>query len=366
MHFIWSLARGGAERQLVELVRASVRAGYDPALILARGDDDFGLTREVPTVVVSDSEHIDARWLGRFVVALRRLRPALVHSWMGSLNWYARLAAPLAGRPKVIGSVRAMQLPTADIVREALSHPLASAVIVNSAGTREELVRRAGLPAEKLFVVENGLDATRFAPLDEPARTAAREALGFAGARVWVMLARVCPQKNQLGVVRALAALSARGALPADVRLALYGRTDDAAYAAAVRDEVARAGLGDRVTLRAATDDAATVLAAADAVLSPSVFEGLPNAVIEGLACGTPALVTPAANVDVLVVDGRDGVVCADPSPVAIAEGLGRLLARDDDAVARMRSASRGHAAARFTVERMAAATMAVYDRVLG
>ena len=137
-------------------------------------------------------------------------------------------------------------------------------------------------------------------------------------------------------------------------------------YAAAVRAELARAGLAERVSLRDVTPDAPTVLAAADAVLCPSVFEGLPNVVIEGLACGTPALVTPAANVDALVVEGRDGVVCADPSPTAVADGLGRLLAPDADTVARMRAAARSHAAARFTVERMAAETLAVYERVLG
>lgn len=365
VHFIYSLERGGAEGQAVALLRGLDRSRYEPHLISVRAVDAFGVTREVPSRSISPAGHFDARSFVRLVEALREVRPAIVHSWMGSMNWYARLAAPLAGSPRVVGSVRAMNLPRADVLREAASAPLVDAIVVNSVGTRDELVRRAGVAASKIAVIENGLDPARFAPLDVAARATARRRLGFDGRRAVVVPARICAQKNQLSIVDALAALRRDRALPDDARVYIYGRADSAATADALRARVAAHDLGAHVEVREPTPEVAEVLAAADATLLPSLFEGLPNAVIESLACGTPAVVTPAANVDVLVVDGRDGFVSADPSPASIADALRRLFALDEPHRAELGRRARAHACERFTIRRMVASTEALYDRVL-
>lgn len=365
VHFIYSLERGGAEGQAAALIRGLDRSRFEPHLIYVRDVDAFGVTREVPSRSISSGGHFDARSFKLLVEALREVRPTIVHSWMGSMNWYARLAAPLAGSPRVVGSVRAMNLSRADVLREAASRPLVDAIVVNSAGTRDELVRRAGVTASKIEVIENGLDPERFTPLNAAARTAARRWLGFEGHRAVVVPARICAQKNQLSIVEALATLRRDGALPENARVYLYGRADSAADSEALRGRLAACDLGTHVEVRDATSQVETVLAAADATLLPSLFEGLPNAVIESLACGTPAVVTPAANVDVLVVDGRDGFIAADPSPASIADALRRLFAINEDRRIELGRRARSLAVARFSIARMVRSTEALYERLL-
>ncbi len=364
-HFLWSLDRGGAERQAATLLRRIDRARYEPHLILVGDRDDFGVSREVPTRVLSANGRFDPACFPRLVAALREIRPAVVHSWMGAFNLYARLAAPLAGVRRVVGSVRAMNIPRVDVLREAMTRPLVDAIIVNSVGTRDELVRRAGVAPSKIEVIENGLDPQHFTPLAPDDRVLARRALGFEGRRALVVPARICAQKNQLGILDAFEAMRATGALPGDAKVFFYGRVDEQGYTAEVRARATSPALRDHVELRDPVADLERVLPAADALLLPSVFEGLPNVVIEALACGTPAIVTPAANVDVLVVDGRDGLVAADPTPAAIADALSRFFALDATALAGLSRRARENASSRFSIERMVSATTAVYDRVL-
>lgn len=364
LYFIWSLERGGAERQLVELVRGLDPARYAGDVVVARGPGGFASLLPRPPHSLGADGGFTARSFARLVRHIRTVRPDVVHTYMGSMNFYGRVAARLAGVRRVVGSVRCTELERADVAREALSRSLVDAVVVNSVGIRDELVRRARLDPARIDVIENGVDLARFRPLPPAERAAARAALGLRG-RALVLPGRVCPQKNQLTLVRALASLRRAGALPADVRVVLAGRDGDASYGDAARALGREAGLDGVVDWRGEVGDVAPLLAAADAVLLPSRFEGLPNVVLEAMASGTPAVVSPAANLDALIHDGREGLVAHGSDEGATALALRRLLALDGDALAEMGRAGRVEAEARFPSERMVARTMDVYDRLL-
>src|SRR5205807_1750329 len=82
---------------------------------------------------------------------------------------------------------------------------------------------------------------------------------------------------------------------------------------------------------------------AADAVLLPSLYEGMPNAVIEAHACALPAVVSRAANADGLVLDGETGFVVPTADSEALAVALDRLCALDAGARAAMGARGRTH-----------------------
>ena len=366
-YFINSLEQGGAERQLAELVSGIDLTMYEPSLVVCIARDQLGYRLPVDRVHCLDAPMFPSiasvQHLARI---LEDLGTELLHTTMGWENVFGRVAARLARVPSIVSSVRCTELPRKHVLGERITHRWADAIIVNSIGIRDELARRARVEAERIDVIENGVDLVRFAPLDARAREEERAARGLTDRLALVVPGRVCAQKNQLEVLRALADMNRRGTLPRDLKIVFAGRGSPPVYADALRTYASFMGLSSHVEFVGVVRSIEKLVGAADAVLLPSKWEGLPNAVIESLACGTPALVSPAANADDLVRDGREGLVCERPAGHAIARVIERFVALEPRARRAMGERGRAHAVARFPIKRMIDRTMSVYARVLG
>jgi glycosyltransferase involved in cell wall biosynthesis len=205
-----------------------------------------------------------------------------------------------------------------------------------------------GFPREKIAVHYTGLDHTLFRPLE---RAECRAQLGLPpDAPILATVGALIPRKGQLYVLRAVALLP-------EAHLLLVGEGPDRAMLETFAGE---AGLTGRVHFLGPLDqgDLPTVLSAADAMVLPSASEGLANAWIEALACGTPLVITEAGGAAEVVTSAVAGrIVARDPQ--AIATGVEHVLAtpRYREAVAQC--------AARFSWEANAAALADHYERLL-
>ena len=366
-YFINSLEQGGAERQLAELICRVDRSVYQPSLVVCIARDQLGYRLPVERVHCLDAPMFPTITSVQHLAALlESLETDLLHTTMGWENVFGRVAARIARVPAVVSSVRCTELPRKHVLGERMTHRLADAIIVNSVGIREELARRASMQPERIDVVENGVDLERFAPLDPAERQRERAVWGMTGKRVLVIPGRLCEQKNQRAVVRALASMKRRGALPRDLKVIFAGRGSPPVYADALRTYASLVGLASHIELVGVVSAIERLVAAADAVLLPSRFEGLPNAVIEAMACAVPVIVSPAANADALVTDGREGLVSTTTTAASIERVLERFLALEPDVRDAMGAAGRAHAERRFAVARMVERTTRVYERVLG
>ena len=364
LYFVGSFEQGGTERQVAELIRHLPGDRYEAHLAVCHSADQLGYALPVASRTVLRAPHgPEPVTLVRLVRLVRRLAPDIVHAFHDPQNTYARLAVWIAGQGKTIGSLRSTRLPRRTLRRERITSRLGSAVIVNSSSIRDELsAAKAG--AERVHVVHNGVDSERFRPLSETERRRERQRFGMDGT-TFVVPARIARQKNQLAVVRAVAELAARGQWPHAARVILAGRSEPAGhYARRVRASARAAGLSELVRVCDPVVDVEMLLGAADAVLLPSHYEGLPNAVLEALACGTPCIVSGAANADDLVSHGRTGLVLPDASSASIASAM-RALLRDGGALRAAAMAEREGFVERFAVGRMVADTCAVYERAL-
>jgi glycosyltransferase involved in cell wall biosynthesis len=198
--------------------------------------------------------------------------PAVVKLHGSDMNVVARLPGP---RQRLCWA-----LPRAARV-VAVSRPLARAA--------EEL----GVPEARIDVVPNGVDTTQFRPAD---RSSARRELGLDADRPLVLyVGRVEREKGVFDLARAFELLAARNPAP---RLAIVG---DGSALAECRRRLAP--LADRVTFAGARDHAQipTWLAACDLFVLPSWNEGMPNVVVEAVACGRKVVATNVgANPDIL------------------------------------------------------------------
>jgi glycosyltransferase involved in cell wall biosynthesis len=363
---ISSLHRGGAERQLVELVARLDRERYQPLLALCDPTDEFGVA--LPPERIFDlraARGSTPLTFARLVRILRRERPTIVHTFGGLLNLYGRLAVRATGIGRHLSAVRAGIPYPRDLRNEALTWRLTDAIVTNSVGTRDVLITRARIPPQRIEVIENGVDSQRFVPLDATARSAVRARLGMRGVTV-LLPARLAEEKNHLGALAAMALLRDAGRLPAGFSLWFVGRIDPGPLADRLHAALRRHGLGEAVRCLGPTDAMPELLAAADAILLPSHFEGMPNVVLEALACGTPALVSPAANRDAIVHHGVHGLTLASSRAEDIAEGLRAIAVMDDDTRRAMGQQGRQRVLEAFTLERMVARTCALYDALAG
>jgi len=171
-----------------------------------------------------------------------------------------------------------------------------------------------GIPASKIRVHHTGVDLDRFAPR---ARTAAKAAYGVAGPLV-VSVGALIPRKGHEVVIDAVAALPG-------VSLLIAGAGE---ARGSLEARIAARDVGERVRLLGAIPhgDLPTLIAAGDAMALASASEGLANAWVEALACGTPIVITDAGGAREVVTSPAYGRVVARDA-AAFADGIAQVLA---------------------------------------
>jgi glycosyltransferase involved in cell wall biosynthesis len=364
--FIPNLQQGGAERQILELM-TRLPPRFEPTLCLY---EDVVHYREYlppgePRHVLG-ARRMGPRGLRRLVEVLQREKPDILHSYRDKANFWARLATRRAAVPVVVTAVRSRAMHVMHLLTEWWLSQRSDRVIANSEGVRRELVELAGVAPEKVQLLHNFIDLERFRPPTEAERAAARVRWGLAEGQIALLLpGRVGLQKHQLGLALALARLKRAGKLPANVRVLLAGRNRDRLYSALLPRALRWFGLADLVRVLGTVSEMLSLYHAADALVMPSLYEGLPNAVLEAHATGLPAIVSHAANIDRIVVDGESGFEAPTFDHDALAEAIGRMLAASPEERRAMGARGRAHVAASFSVERVLDETVRLYDGLL-
>jgi len=281
--------------------------------------------------------------LRRLAATLRALDPAVVHvnaTDQGD-GLTAILAARVVGKPVVV----TVHLALTDRTRrhEALAGwalRRADGVIAVAPAIADHLAT-LGVDAT---VVRNGRPVPAAVP-------GARAALGVAGDAVLVgAIGRLSEQKGWDVLCRSAPAI--REHCPGAV-VVIVG---DGPERAALEPLCERYG----VRLLGARADAAGLLCAFDVLAAPSRFEGMPLVAIEALHAGVPIVGSDIAGLRDVVGDA--GVLVGGDAPGALGAALGALAA-DPQRRARLAARGRERGAEMFTVERMAAQTLAVYER---
>ena len=216
--------------------------------------------------------------------------------------------------------------------------------------------RRRGLQVadfDRMVVVTNGVAVPDGAPAAAgggPARA--------GGPLVVGTVARLAPQK---GIAHLLEAFARVHDVRTDVRLAIAG---DGPLRADLEAAAAHLGVAADVTFAGAVAAPWEFLAGLDLFVLPSLWEGLPYALLEAMAVGLPCVATAVDGVAEAIPDRRFGTVVEAGDSARLAREILALI-EDPAARADMGARARGHVRSTFTVDGMVAATAEVYRRVL-
>jgi glycosyltransferase involved in cell wall biosynthesis len=366
LFLIPNLQQGGAERQILELA-TRLPPRFEPVICLFNDTIHYPeyLPPGQPRHVLGVRE-MNRAGFRRLVEILREERPVILQTYRDKTNFWGRLAARRASVPIVVTSVRNRAMAPLHLATERWLSMRTDQVLTNSEGVRRELVKFARLPPDKIRIIHNFIDVDRFRPPTPAERREARQRWEIEdGETILVCPGRIALQKHQLGLLLALALLKEADKLPPSARLLLAGRKRDRVYSALLSPWISYLGLQKQVTYLGPVSEMLSLYHAADVLVLPSLYEGLPNAVLEGHACGLPAVVSHAANIDQLVIDGVSGFEAATFDHPALAEALGRMLALPIHDRVAMGARGREHIVAHFRADVILDEMVGLYDRLL-
>lgn len=287
-----------------------------------------------------------------------RLDAAVVHinSSLNKAYWrdlmYLAVAKGLGARIvyQVHGGALPLDFLRNPISRKFLKSTLMAADAVVVLASAELKAYREFIPGQALLALPNGIDCVPFLRYNRlPRRSGTPLKLVYIG--------RLAREKGLHEAIDALALLRSLGVA---ARLVVAGGGPEEG---ALRERVRERGLKEAVSFTGPVegDHKALLLSQADVLLLPSYAEGLPYALLEGMAAGAVPVVTPVGAIPDVVTEGVHGLFVPLRDADAIAQAVVRLDA-DRALLARMSAASRKRIVSGYSIERLAADFAALYS----
>ncbi len=372
-YVIGSLATGGAERQLLELLKHLDRSRFDASLVLfdaKTASRAEGLVSQVFSLGIPATNNarptiqramlISAALL-RMLRHFNRLRPDIVHAILPTACVLAGPAAKAARVPIVIGSRRSLpsQYRTDDRLPAAVekfSMRFLDKMLGNSTAVTRT-IHDDGYPSRRTDTIYNGVDTVRF-KLSNSRHW--RETMGWRPEHVvFGTVANFFSYKRHIDVVEAAAAL--RIPFP-QARFVLVGQ--DRGTMPKVRARIAELKLEDVITIVPGTGTPEDVFAAIDVYLCPSATEGFSNVLLEAMASGRPVIATEVGGNTELVHNRRNGFIVPVESPSSIVKAAASFLG-DAALIASAGAESRALVEQNFSVTRMVERYHQLYSDLL-
>jgi glycosyltransferase involved in cell wall biosynthesis len=255
-------------------------------------------------------------------------------------------------------SLARMRLPAATQVLGGLSAArqlllkAGDRFVAISSEIRDELLNLK-IPADRIVMIPNGIDMTRFHPVSEPEKIRLRRQLQLPlDRRLLIYVGRLSRAKGVLMMLDLWRGMVSKWP---SVHLVMLGKGGDSHdnCEAEVRAFIARHGPALSITWPGAVDNVPAYLQAAEAYVSPSTYEGCSLALIEAMASGLPAISTSVGIADEVVTDGRTGRLVPPDSPEQLRQAL-EWLFEHPERWAQMGAAARAAVVGRYSMDAVA------------
>ncbi|MFZ0061785.1 MAG: glycosyltransferase [Pyrinomonadaceae bacterium] len=338
LHIITTLCRGGAERQLVNLV-----CNTDPQVVrhtvcYLRPPGDFVAELEAAGHDVI-CLNLPRKWPWLFAPAklvplIRARRPDLVQTWLFEGDIGARLSMLIGPRIPIINTlhltnydpetIRAAHWPPRKVaalqqIDKLTARHARPVFIACSQSVRHSAIRNLRLPDDDVRVIYNSIDQATLVCQPHEAAALRKDHNIPANGFVFLNVGRLEPQKGQPVLLRAFQKVAAD--LP-NTYLAFVGEGSQTKPLEALTAEL---GLTERVKFLGRRTDVGACLEMSDVFVFPSLFEGLPLAPIEAMLKSLPCIVTSIAPVLELFANGDTGVVVTPGSVDELAAAMRKV-----------------------------------------
>lgn len=344
-----SLAQGGAERQIVNVALNLKARGYDVEfLCYSNGDfyEELLLKAGVPIKWIL--HNYTRRLIACTLYIHKRKYDALV-SFMPTPSFIACFAAMVFKRWRVITGERSSIIRQPKTTLERFSIWLrhySDAIVCNSDNARRMWEDLFPQYIEKLKTIYNTVEQRRITVTYKPKKD---DKLHICIA------ATVYAAKNPVGLINAFVLMNEQERQK--IVIDWYGKEEAETGKREVYDETCRLieehKLKESIRLQPATKDIGNRMMEADCVALFSKYEGLPNAICEGMSLGKPIIMTRVSDYGVLVDEGMNGYLCDSDNPESIKEALLKMAIETPERLKEMGVCSKHKASELFSEERV-------------
>ena len=361
---------GGAERQMLLLAQHLPSNRFDVSFVLLgrRSEVSAEAERLGATVHALNAPHragtalpIFGALVGRKVLAYvglcRRERYDIVDAWLYLGYGLAAVTRPFSRVPVLIAGRRSLSafkdgFGLVERTVDLIARRQADLIVANSAAVAADVATREGIDPARIRVIRNGVELPSL-PTDTQ-RRALRASWGVTDDAP--VIGSVGTFKRGKGQARIAGVMRHIHDTSPDAWLVFVG---DGPELASVQQFTREVGL-DRVRFVGTVQDARTLYAGFDVLVSASEAEGLPNVVLEAAASARPVVATDAGGTSEIVVDGKTGILVPVGDDDALGLALTRLLS-DPRLAERLGRGARDLAARAFGLDRFISETADLY-----
>ncbi|MHB8829690.1 MAG: glycosyltransferase family 4 protein [Syntrophales bacterium] len=369
LYVIDGIEFGGGERVFSQLINGLPDNRFEPFLASVPNDAFLKNIRSknFNFFPVDFSSRFKPLLLIRLYRIMKGQRIDIVHGQGGRAEFYARLAAGLAGA-KYLSTV-AMPVEGYDVnafrrfmyrMLDRFSERFVSCFLVVSSVLEKKMLQDHHIGRKKVVRIYNGIETDFYKPEElqrerraevrrEYAVTEDEILIGAVGRLVW--------QKGFEYFIRAIPPVSQ------DTPKARFILVGEGPLRQELETMAIAEGIRDRIIFAGYRSDVRDVLSAMDIVAVPSVLEGFPMITLEAMAMAKPVVASAIDGIMEQIADGKEGLLVEPKNSSALAGAMKRLMQDHRNAV-KLGIDARKRVVRDFTVQKMIAETLRIYEAV--
>jgi glycosyltransferase involved in cell wall biosynthesis len=312
-HVVGSLTKGGAERQVIELLNHMNSKEFDRHLIVLRErGDNFGylLNNEVKSFNLKYRARFFFSGMTRFVSYLKKNRIQILHAHIYDPSKLSALAGIVAGVPVIMTTEHGKNLWKKwyhHLIERVLINRAAAKRIAVSEDIRQIRINYDGTKPENILMIPNGTIIPEYM------------ADTSHNPKIIGTLGRLVEPKDYPTLIEAIRLVREKGW---DVELQIAGQGPEKPV---LEEFIMRSGMGSHACL-VGFQNSSDFLKRIDLFSMSSVREGLPLALLEAMACGLPVAATRVGGIPEVVADGISGLLSEPRDPRGLAENIVKFL----------------------------------------
>ena len=364
IHLITDLSTGGAQTALLRFLSAIDRNLYNPTVVCFYNGNSI-IAKEIhklniPVIDLGMTHKGRIDVFFRFNRLLQNERPVVLHTWLFHANLTGRLMGRLNKVPIIITSRRNINIGSKwrELLKR-LTSGLDDKVVAVCEAVRQAEIVGSKIPAEKVVTIYNGIDPLPFTPVSIDASRKIRNALGIHNDELVLgTIGRLEPQKGFFDLITSSSHIKAKYN---SVRLIIVGEGE---LRNSLELQTINQNLSGTIKFAGLRNDIPELMSALDVFVSSSLWEGLPNVVLEAMAAGKPVVATSVGGTPEVVVDGVTGLLVPPHNPEAMARAIIRLL-KNPELGTRMGRAGKERVLKQFSIQRMVTKTQQLYKELM-
>lgn len=270
----------------------------------------------VNIIYLNKKNGVDISIVFKLIKIFKEYKPDVVHSHLYA-GKYAHIASNLCKISAKVYTIHSVAINEAGKLNRGFNHFLFKYCNIIPVSLSEEIqksvVKEYGIDYKSTPVVFNGV------PMENCHRK-----VDYVGNNKILHVGRFAEAKNHEVLVKAIATIIERGH---DVKLYLYGQGE---LEVSIKELVKKIHMEKNIYFCGLTDNIYSVMEKCDIFVLPSLYEGMPMALIEAMGTGMPILASNVGGIPDMIENEKSGLLC-EPTVDGVVEGLERLIESNDE-----------------------------------